>query len=289
MTKRVLEKHNENDDDIEYFFRSIDMYKKLDKYLPFIEGEVKLESVVSFSQYIFRDIRMITMIGELHNKNFSCKGESISIAEYCKRAVIHNPKCRVLLEYNKGDDPTRIGSQAIRDTFIELTKIGKSNQIIPFDVRSFFITQRGQNDLYSQEYRRYSLREVENAFIKPFYKKQRENSKLFDLKGSYDENIRRYMLHQYFPDIINSFETASNMLKHNQNPHQVLKDCWKKVVDYYILAAILRKDDINNYIIIFGNAHHVNIQNVLSSLITRLNSQSGNKEECVRLFQTYQI
>jgi hypothetical protein len=271
------------------FFAQLDLEKRTGKHMLFVETPYQLESVTAFSQYIFKDIRLITLIGERHNKSFPCEDPSISIAEYCRKAVVRNPRCRVMLEYNKGDDATRIGSEAVRSTFAVLTRAGKAGQIIPFDVRAFFLTPKGQNDLYSSDYGRYQPDEIGPVFIEPFYQKQIEDKNLFDLRGSYDQIIIEYIMRVYYPDMRRSFEEATRLLEANQKQHQVLKDSWKKVVDYYILAEILRNDDIDEYIIVAGDAHRANIQYVLNYFTIQLNNQTGRKGDCVKLFETYRI
>lgn len=272
------------------FFLQLDLEKRTGKHILFVDTPYHLDSAITFSQYIFKDIRLITLISEKHDEFFSCEYPSISIAEYCNKAVIRNPQCRVMLEYNIGDDPTRIGSEAVRDTFLTLQKSGKTDQIIPFDSRAFFITPREQNVLYSSEYAKYNPSQIRKAFIEPFYQKQSENTRLFDLYGNYDSNVGEYMVNTYFPDITISFETANKMLYLHKNPHQVLKNAWKKVADYYILAKILKNDDIDEYIIVLGDAHRVNIQMVIKNFTTQLNNQIGGKSEnCINLFQTYRI
>ena len=48
-----------------------------------------------------------------------------------------------------------MGSKSIRMTFKCLDKIGKKNQIIPLDYRPYFLTRRGQNDLYGSGWKSY--------------------------------------------------------------------------------------------------------------------------------------
>jgi len=68
----------------------------------FVEGDVKLQSALSFSQYAFpvgSDFRLFTIIGEQHELEFKCEKDSktTSVAEYALR-TLQNPKAQVLLE-----------------------------------------------------------------------------------------------------------------------------------------------------------------------------------------------
>lgn len=278
---------------LDNFFAKLELQKRVGKQLLFVETDNQLESSVSFSQYIFSNMRLITLIGERHDKAFGCNSNGIPISEYCNNSVTRNPKCIVMLEYNSVDDPLRIGSEAIRTTYNTLNKAGKTNQIIPFDTRSFFLSSRGQNDLYGDGYNAYNTTEkIGNAFIEPFYQKQRENPKLFNLEGNYDKSAKKYLLHTYYPDLQKTFEyIAISLNKGNpKDINQMLKDAWKKVADYFILRTILKNDDVDEYIIVVGDSHRINLQAVFTfPFFTQLNNQHGSSGNCVRLYQTYKF
>jgi hypothetical protein len=278
---------------MEKFFNQKDLEKRTGKDVIFVETNFQLESTTSFSQYIFKDIRLITLVSELHDQHFSCKDPSLTIDQYCKMAVMRNTKCKIMLEYNQGDDPTRIGSHAVRSTYDTLKKAGKDNQIIPFDSRMFFLTPRGQNDLYGSGFSYYDTpQKIEDMFIKPFYEKWNNDPALFSLHGDYDKNICEYLVNSYFTDIKHSFEHATSSLKTKspQEVNKILKDSWKKVADFFILRDILKNDTTDEYIVVLGDSHRKNIQQILSnSFTTQLNNKTGKQGDCINLFQTYLI
>jgi len=280
-------------EDLEKFLQRLELEKRIGKNLLFVETNTQLESTVAFSQYIFSDIRLITMIGEIHEKSWTCPNRSITVSEYCKQAVQHNPNCRVMLEYNGGDDATRIGSEAIRDTYTALDKIGKLKNIIPFDSRSFFLGVEGHRDLYGDGYKKHtgSWEKIFSDFIEPFYQKQRDYAELFKLTGDYDREIKNYLETTYFLDMDQTFKDIAAMLGHVQGSevHRALKDAWKKVSDFFILRDLLKNDNVDHYIVIVGKSHYNNLKNILSTTALRLNEQTGSSDKCVELYQTYRI
>ena len=272
--------------------KELDFEEKTKKTIVTIETKEQLNSAVAFAQYLFKDIRLITIIAEKHTKTFSCEKPSITIAEYCKRKILDNPNCKILLEYNEKNDPLQIESHSIRSVFAELKHINKTNHIIPIDIRSDFITNILQNVLYDNncnEYYKYKPEEIGQKFIEPFF----QNAIKFKLdENLYDESIKKFMYDKYYKDILDSFYEAATILRNNGNSRIVLKDTWKKVMDYFILKYILRNDDIDEYIIIVGDAHYNNINTVLSGgdIFIQLNEQNGkNSSDCVKLFQTLRI
>src|SRR6056300_651623 len=113
--------------------KELDFEEKTKKTIVAIDTKDQLNSAVAFAQYLFKDIHLITIIAEKHTKTFSCEEPSITIAEYCKRKILDNPNCKILLEYNKDNDPLTIGSHSIRSVFTELKRLNKTNHIIPID------------------------------------------------------------------------------------------------------------------------------------------------------------
>lgn len=292
LQKEIDKKIDKDVDENWHVLKEIDFEEKTGKTLVAIETKEQLESAVAFAQYLFKDIHLITIIAEKHTKTFICEKPNISIAEYCKRKILDNPNCKILLEYNENNDPLTIGSHSIRSVFTELKHINKTNHIIPIDIRSDFITSILQNVLYDDkcnEYNNYKPEEIGQKFIDPFF----QNAIKLKLdENLYDESIIKFMRDKYYQDILDSFYHAAIMLKKNENIRIVLKDIWKKVMDYFILKYIFRNDDIHEYIIIVGDAHYNNIKTVLSGgdIFIQLNEQNGkNSSDCVKLFQTLRI
>ena len=269
----------------------------------FEETNNQLESAVSFSQHVFNGTRLITLIGELHNKSFKCNAPSLSISSYCKKAVQRNPNCRVILEYCNGnekiksDDPSRMGSKSIRMTFKCLDKIGKKNQIIPLDYRPYFLTRRGQNDLYGSGWKSYKTHDkIRQFFIVPFLTSV-ESPKIFNL-NSISPNVSVY-LKLYFDEMVSFFNSIDKQIAEKQPLYNIranLLDAWKCVADFFIIRDIFEKDNnIDEYIIIVGEAHRENINKIFNKIPDNLlktlgEPQKGKTEgNCVKLFQSYRF
>lgn len=263
------------------------------KHVILVESKIQLNSAVAFSQYIYQDRILLTLIGEQHEHSWKCSHPSISVADYCEQAVKRNPRCKVLLEYNKGDDPLGIGSEAVRGVYASLNRIERVDAIIPFDVRAFFLGIQGQGDLYSGGFGKYNeWEEIRQTFIEPYFQKQRDNPTLFSLSPEYPKKASDYLINLYVPDLTKTFHNIAGMFSNRspQEVHLALKHAWKKVVDFYILRDILEKnDDVDEYIIILGNEHYLNLNIVLPGLASPLNKQEGSPDKCVNLYQSYHI
>ena len=236
------------------------------KHIVFVETDEKLESAISFSQYVFNGNRLITLIGELHNKTFKCgkNAKSISICDYCEQAVLNNPKSRVLLEYSNGgkrckpDDPYQMNSYSIRSICKKIEKIGKKNQLIPLDKRPIFLSRKVQDDLYGKGWKKYKLHEdFEKAFVDPFF----NNKEYFDSIPPF--------LQKYYNDMVSFFENIKKKISNKEELdiiHRELHDAWKLVADYFIIKEMLNDtNDVNEYILIIGEAHRINIDDVFNS------------------------
>jgi hypothetical protein len=267
--------------------------KNVDNHIVFQETTKTLESAVCFLQYIIRCYRLVTLIGELHNKNFKCNQSSLSISEYCKNATSRNPNCRVILEYYKDDDPLRMGSKSIRTTFRLLESIGKKNQIIPLDYRPYFLTRKGQNDLYGGGWKTYKTHDkVRKAFLLPFFK----NTTVFEVNKNYSQEESEF-LRNYLNNMLIYFKNIDIELTQKKNLDDIrekLVKGWAIVADYFIIKEIFKPNNVDEYILILGRAHIKNIERVfnnfsLNFLFQISDHQIGKNRNCVTLFQTYRF
>lgn len=270
----------------------------MSNHVVFVQTDEKLESAISFSQYVFNGIRLITLIGELHNTSFKCGDnvKSISICNYCKQAVSKNTKTRVLLEYSNGgkkckpDDPYQMNSYSIRSICKKIEKIGRKNQLIPLDKRPIFLSRKVQDDLYGKGWKKYKLHEdFKKAFIDPFF----NNKEYFDSIPPF--------LQTYYNKMVLFFKKIEKKISKKEDLdsiHRELHDAWKLVADYFIIKEMLNdRNDVNEYILIIGEAHRINIDDVFDSLskkthikIQKLGStRHGKKNSCVELYETYQF
>ena len=275
------------------YTKQLELNKNTGKELIFIETDLHLSSATSFSQYIYSNVRLITMIGELHNVKFTCGGSSVSVAEYCMMALQRNPKCIVMLEFGLQTDPTSVNSANIVETYKLLSQSNFTSQIAPFDMRPFFLTQSVQNELYSDRYNRYDHKGVFDTFISPFYTKWRENPTIFSIGSNYKPEAGRYLAEQYFVDMKTTFDVIAAEVNAGiplKDVHLKLEHAWKKVSDYFILTMLLRIDGNDECIILLGEEHRSNIEKILRSFpdMLTLGTQSNKKQsDCVTLFSTY--
>lgn len=283
------------------------------------ESKLFLNNSVSFAQYVFKTSRLITLIGEDHNLDFNItKDNEISIASYCALAVTKNTNCRVMLELGteKGEDPTTIHSSAIQSVYAELKKIKKENEIIYFDKRSYFLTRYIQEIIYNGGWKlkwveeeglskkeihaqiNTNRREIFTNYLEPFKTKKIE----LDIK-KYDSQTWGFLSDIYsylntFYDFIEKklfFILLPPILKQKiPEPPEIktyLMQFWSSVTDYHIFACILSNEfkDVNEYIIIAGNNHIINLCNNLDRYVekykelVRLNKQFGTS---INLHQT---
>ena len=258
----------------------------------YIENSVNLNSTNNFSQIIY-NTRLITLIGEIHEYIWTCPAPNINISDYCIERVKQNENCRILLEYNPAADPKTIGSQAIRSVFNSLSNIENGNKyIIPFDFRSFFLTPRGQSELYDHNWNNTlkNLNEIRSKFILPYFDNFQST---FGLESEdYEQGIYNYLTKPFLEDTTQTFQAAKKQIEENYSIDYIqltLKEAWKKVADFFILREILKKSDIDEYIVILGKKHFENLRFILSTMGEEINSQEGRPGNCVKLYYTYKF
>ena len=282
----------------------------------FIESDKYLQSATSFEQFInSKDNRLITIIGELHMKEFSCQTENeISVSKYAIDRYKQNNKTKILLEYFIGNDPSSILSIPIQ----EITKeFGNKLPVIPYDDRTWWIGYQNQLKLYYEDSKNklFKIKDISNEFllntyVKPFFEKNREEGFYLN-KYQYDEKEYNFLKINYYNYINNQFleihknlttdfkfkkgrgnETSQKMIK-RKSIIKILREIWKNVTDFYILREIFKKDiNTNEVIIITGEAHRKNIsqilKNVFSKNYTSINTQlNKDKDNCVKIFVVY--
>jgi len=270
------------------------------KYIVFEPTEYMLESAVSFSQYIFDCSVLVTLIGERHDKIFKCKSRlSLPICEYCAKTTRNNPNCRVILEYYcggeniKADVPTLMNSASIKNTYKKMKKNKTEKQIIPLDYRPYFLSRRGQDDLYGKGWAKYTdnKEKIIEAFVKPFW--ERSNNFAMNNPQFYYKEVIDF-LQSYYQKICTYFRRVErNIKKNDPNIRRQLFDAWKHVADYFIIRKMLKKDHsrIDEYILIIGEAHRENIEKLFQTLPASLVKKIGDtqlyeEEKCVTLLKT---
>ena len=297
LLKPINDRQKEREQKFNDLLITLNQQRLQGKHFVAIQTNYMLDSSISFSQYIFKNKRLITLIGERHDLKWKCQEDSLTVAQYCKMAVERNQKCRVMLEFHPSVDPSTSQSESIKTIFTSLQSINKTSQIISFDKRDDFLTRFYHHNLYQapQEYFiDLGHKKVLNHYVKPFYDK-------FTLFGLNDatagttDKATRYLYDIFLKDLISRFEDISNKLNRHedlQNIRQELWHAWKKVCDFFILKDILGSDDIDEYIVIVGKKHTDNLNQILPTIpyLTRLNFQDGkNQSDCVTLFKSYLV
>ena len=273
--------------------QSIEEYQKNKKQqnIVFIERQLNLNSALTFFQTIYKNTRLITLLGEIHDKTWTCKPPFINISDYCLERVSKNRNCRIMLEYNPSADPERIGSEAIRTVYTLLNRMeGGINYIIPFDFRSYFLSPQGQSFLYDFDWRNESITNnvIESNFVLPYFEKYKNAFQLEPDK--YDQSIYNYLIGPFLTDITQTFNAIGSQIRQNYSINHIqlsLKEAWKKVADFFILREILKNNQINEYIVILGNKHFENLRVILANMATEINYQQGTPQNCVKLYHTY--
>lgn len=259
----------------------------MDDRIVFVESKMNLSDALQFSQYIVNN-RLVTLISEKHEKRWKCKNPYMSISEYCANRLEKNENCRIVLEYNPGANPRVIGSHTIRETYNLLESIQRENYIIPIDFRSYFLTVKGQSDLYSDGFFKYkTIPSIDMSFIYPYFSKYVNDTTIYDIYETIDENLRKFIMSEYLPAI----ESDLKVLKDNLGKLKILdireklRNIWMRVMDFYIFREILRPSEVNELIVIVGYKHYDNIASVLENKSVKLVDYKFNNGKCVELLQ----
>lgn len=233
-----------------------------------------IDSARGISQYIITDgkrEKLITVIGELHKQDFKCKGDSLSIYEYCNLRVSQNSKCMCLLEYNDNCDYdiSRIGSTIIQEVFTSTNNI--RTKTIGIDSRTDFLSALTQNRLYNTDMDLEKI-DIYKEYLHPFV----SNKKTIDCNK---------FLKKYMNRIDEKFETCIKEHKSGNIDVSNLKWAWLMVMDYNILDQILKNEEYDEYVVVVGENHRINIHNVLTEflkdIVTVIKNESKVTGKCV--------
>ena len=271
---------------------------KKEKYLLSYEIEQYLDSATGFSQFLYNG-KTITLIGEIHGKKWSCdKFPSMPICDYIVDAIEQDDSnCKVLLEYNRTENWMNLGSEQLRNIVQGLIDIDKSDKIIPFDERNYFLGRNNHTLLYHKDFNRLFVNNEEErkkwiffSYIKPYYDK------------AYRFNIN----HSFFSrDLINLFEKdyrsviqkdLDALAKHinsadPKNYTKIQKNLqyiWQRISDFFLLQQLLDNRNTDNYIVLLGDAHYKNLTFLLSQYTRKINSQvSSGKTDCIKIYKPF--
>lgn len=279
-----------------------------------------INSVSSVSQFIEKKTnKLITIVGEFHDNNFVCNNKNnISLFEYLKYKS-NKGNCIFLLEYNEDlSNKTHIGSKIIRDVF-NSGENNVKNKVVGIDIRSYFIGKANQQTLYNNDTRFYDMyinpvlfdkktiykykKKLCDVFIKN-YTESRLYKITGDLKSIKNKNDKRN-LKEYLNYILKERNILNNfILKCNiddflnkdfmqKNILLKLRWLWAYIMDYHIIYNIcLNKSKNNEFIVVVGNNHCINMTKVLSNWdqYTKLtDSKFNNKNNCIIQSNIYEL
>ena len=265
----------------------------------YIETNIAISSIVSFSQYIING-RLITLIGEIHNKKFKCEGKYMSLNKYVENRLVNNDKAAVFLEFNKDTDKIKdLGSQNLIKTVKSLKKKGikiprknglNNHRIKSIDHRDYFFKSY---NLYANE--KYFLKgdktKIIDEFILPYFyvKKKLINNdgdnvhadgddmyikSLINYKThniSIDDHIFNYLKKFYIPKMEKEFtdiyeDTVNDIIFDKSSKYILLHKLqvlWANFLDFYIMIEIFNLNcNYNEIIILVGDLHYTNLQKV---------------------------
>lgn len=287
------------DSDLDTFTHALDLEKYFtDKYLSIVQHDLFLNNAVSYSQNLFQDKFLITLIGELHEKQWKCPKPNIDISDFVRNIVKKNPNTKVLIEY-PNDMPSdvikQIQSQAIRDTYTKLEADNNVHVIIPYDFRPIILGPTGNRDLYQMDFSRLSgrmyqaniLHYIRTYFLDPYIFMQNRNPMVFSPNTS-------------SPELSNLLQSEKTQLDYDFNeivrlvnsenpppPGQIqirLKAFWQKVTDWFALREVFSDDQNANFIFIGGDKHFEFLKSQLQKITIQLDqSKISEENKCINL------
>ena len=257
----------------------------------YIETNIEINSIVALSQHIIND-RIITLIGEIHDHNFKCKNKTISLNKYIENRLKTNDKSAVFLEFNKDTDKIKdLGSFNLKNIVkslkknnihIPTKKCENNKRIKSSDHRDYFFNSY---NLYADD--NYFLKLNKNKIIKEFIEPYFKTKERLIEKGDYiselikykthniliDQKIFNYLKNVYIPSIEDNFINIYNYIKTDKlnktNKLYLLDEIrkvWAKIADFYIIIEIFNLNcKYNEIIILFGNMHYLNFQEIFKN------------------------
>jgi hypothetical protein len=226
-----------------------------------------LKNVKSLTQYQVKipnlKPKLITIIGETHNDfNKYTASDAINITDYITQKYLTDPYIKLVLEYSPSvTDLKYIGSQSIQ----HLSMNFKYKYIFtPVDYRLDFLGVENLNNLY------YGIpppsKDLFVNYIKPFFDKFNEIFRKIEPNFIIDLNERKY-LDLYLKSIADEFADITTLISISSRLDMIyprLMANWSRIPEYFTLKEIFNRknDDINEYIIIVGDAHVKNWESI---------------------------
>lgn len=257
----------------------------------FRETNIQLQSAINYSQYIFTEKKLVTLIGEIHGVEFTCNTENQQdITQYALNMIQRNAKSLILLEKHEHTPNEAYYSRPIREIDSTLKQYNQEHRAVNFDWRPFLIGFEALDIIYGNKIPNYNEDTLVNQLIKPVYKRWK---RAFALEPSlYTRHGYEFLNDRYLVDLDNNFKYITKLLeeKQRQDIPRLFKEVFMKITDFFILRELLKNDDIDEYLIVVGEQHRYNIQTIFNPpMFIRINQQEGRPDNCVNLFETYRI
>ena len=269
----------------------------------FIETDIKLQSALSFTQYALPlrrdapDFRLVTLIGEDHELEFSCGDPQITVAEYTIDTLRSNHLAEVLLEIDQ-DFITHEKLWPHSVPIREILKAAKKDasllqRIKGYDWRNYWLGADQRELLYHnmKKIETLSQRELVKRYIKVF---QRSDSPFRLSKSAYDPEVYLFLtvsLPRDFNETLVSIHQKVSRVWEGGERKSIILDLqhfWKSVTDWNILKELFKQSATDSIVSIMGDQHQKSIAEILQN-IPKLSSQEGGKDNCVSLLQTIYI
>ena len=264
-----------------------------------MKEQISLKSAVSFVQYMINisgtkepRFRLITLIGERHNKEFDCgNSTSISIADYVTTYIDRDSKTMVLLEmdieqYIDGNYPKSVPLNSI------LEKDDKYHSNMRYyDPRNLFLPIKDRYALYNTKLKlNHSDRELWDIYGKPFYEKWSKISGHALSEKSYGKEQKYFLTNIFYNSINKNFKEVYDILHSDNDSSKCihkLRICWLKVTDWFIMSIMMNDSEENTAIAIMGDIHLSHIVDEILLTNGKLNdSRDATSGSCVNLFET---
>jgi hypothetical protein len=252
----------------------------------YVNSKKYLKDILGFSQYIFKpdpnfeNYKLITILGENHIEHYECNDvskDTISVENFILRTP--NIKTHIVLETleNIKDVAGSYNMQNIFKTLRQSDPLKIKNISTAFlDHRYSFIDPNYLYWLYYDNDKIISLPNniIIEQYITPFFDKIATLSQYYE--GEIYYPLVNIMYDNYLPIVDISF---SNLLKaistiwdvtDIENKKKILfdiKNAWVKICDFYVMREIFKVNDINEYIILIGNNHSVNINEYFKKVL----------------------
>jgi hypothetical protein len=267
----------------------------------FSERDIKLQSALSFSQYVLflnsKHMRLLTLIGEQHELEFQCKGPKQTITEYVLQTLSSNPNSEILLEI----DPNFIQDKRRWPISIPIRGILKGaskmiDRIGGYDWRNAWLDEDDREHLYhDMKYmRRLSKEDILSRYIKPFNAKYRDLMIL--RKDDYNSTAYEFLSVTFIANLKRSIKVIEKRVMRNWDSKGAREDLvvlllhfWKDVTDWNLLKMILVISETNSIIAIMGEQHRKNLTRLfrnLTPLAEQKGSRVGSENGCMSLMET---